>query len=105
MDRDQRNLLLKWFGERSAKDANFISDVYIPSVEKLHNKYELELHQVCRSGELSKVNYVQGKLDGVQEIIGLIAGIRMSESRDRVVPTLMERILQKFGGTENAGGK
>lgn len=87
------NKLKEYFIEKSQTDPQFIEKKFVPTLESLEARFHVELHQANRGNDLSKINYLQGKFDGIQDVWNSLIGIRASDSKKPAYSGLMNSIF------------
>lgn len=89
-----------WLYERVSRDPRYLVTTVFPHLQALEDRKHAELHQALRENlPFEQVKYRQGALDGVQATLGLLNGLKLSETKKPSEPGLMARIL-RFGRTD-----
>ena len=86
----------EWFEHKVNVNPDYIRTHFLPALERQRSKEELELRQVERKGTIEEIKYQIGRLDGVQDILGLFSGLKLSESKAPSGHGLIARTLGFF---------
>lgn len=84
----------EWLLRRVLADPEGTVRRLISVLEETASRRHTELHQAIReANDLAKIKLAQGRLDGVQDVIGLLGGLMMSETKKPPEAGLMPRIF------------
>lgn len=83
----------RWFIEKVAQNPEYLERTFLPALERAVHKAEDALRQSIRADDLPKIKYRQGWVDGAQECVLVLDGLRLSEGKKPAEPGLMARIF------------
>lgn len=88
--------LKEYFYARASQTPEWIKEKWFPVLELFVTRLNNELRMANRSADVNKITYAQGRLDGVQAMLELLGGIKLSEAKNPTGTGLASRILS-FG--------
>ena len=86
------NNLKEWLFQRIAQEPEFIMTV-VDALERAEEKAHGESHQAFRIGSIESIKYAQGRLDGIHSVIGILSGLKMSNTKQPAERGLIARML------------
>ena len=90
-DLDQQSK--EWFCDKVSRSPEYVRERYLPALDANIAKAQVALHEAERKGTFEEIKYSIGRLDGAQEALRLISGLRMSDSEAKQSPSAMSRTL------------
>lgn len=85
--------LKEWFIEKVSRDPQWLVQKWFPSLEMFAVRLNNEVRQANKAGDPSRIAYAQGRFDGVQDFLGLLGGIKLSDAEKPVGTGLMSRMI------------
>lgn len=85
----------RWFIEKVAQNPEYLSEAYLPAMERCQAKAESDLRNSIRNDDTLKMKYKMGFFDGVCYALSVIDGLRLTERKPKSEPGLMARIFSR----------